>query len=115
MSDHGGDDGRATAHAGAGSAVRSGSPPDTTGAPDHTNIEYRIAYLEERLAARGLGELGMRVEAHGATVTVRGTVPTGECREELLSAVHEELAGLAVHTDILVAEVTPPGSPEELS
>ncbi|MEU5275315.1 BON domain-containing protein [Streptomyces asoensis] len=89
--------------------------PHTSRAPDDTNIEYRIASLEERLAARGLGELGMRVEAHGATVTVRGTVPTAQCREELLGAVHEELAGLAVHTDILVAEVTPPGPAEELS
>ncbi|MET7652424.1 BON domain-containing protein [Streptomyces sp. NPDC005486] len=113
MSDHDGDEGRAATDA--GGSAHSGSSPDTTFAPDHTNIEYRIAYLEERLAARGLGELGMRVEAHGATVTVQGTVPTAQCREELLSAVHEELAGLAVHTDILIAEVTPPGSPEELS
>ncbi|MFI5963133.1 BON domain-containing protein [Streptomyces asoensis] len=89
--------------------------PGTPRASDDTNIEYRIASLEERLAARGLGELGMRVDAHGATVTVRGTVPTAQCREELLGAVHEELAGLAVHTDILVAEVTPPGAAEELS
>lgn len=88
----------------------------STGAPGGTeHVEYRIAHLEERLAARGLGELGMRVEAHGATVVVQGTVPTAQCREELLSAVHEELEGLAVHTDVLVAETTAPGRPEELT
>ncbi|WP_328483931.1 BON domain-containing protein [Streptomyces sp. NBC_00377] len=115
MSDHRADTPRAQTGAGGPSATRPASPPGATPATEPTNIEYRIASLEERLAARGLGELGMRVEAHGATVTVRGTVPTAQCREELLSAVHEELAGLAVHTDILIAEVTPPGSPEELS
>jgi len=46
----------------------------------------------------------MRIEMHGAAVTVRGTVPSADCREELLRAVGQELAGLAVHTDILIAE-----------
>ncbi|MEW2049809.1 hypothetical protein [Streptomyces sp. NPDC005476] len=110
MSDHRADTPRAQT-----GAARPASRPGATPATEPSNIEYRIASLEERLAARGLGELGMRVEAHGATVTVRGTVPTAQCRDELLSAVHDELAGLAVHTDILIAEVTLPGSPEELS
>ncbi|MFE9767999.1 hypothetical protein ACFYPC_26355 [Streptomyces sp. NPDC005808] len=79
------------------------------------NIEYRIAGLEARLAAGELGELGMRIEMHGAAVTVRGTVPTADCREELLRAVGQELAGLAVHTDILIAEVTPPDHSEDLT
>jgi hypothetical protein len=79
------------------------------------NIEYRIAALEARLAAGALGELGMRVESRGAVVTVTGTVPTAQCREELLGAVHEELAGLAVHTDIHVAEVAPPDHAEDLT
>ncbi|MFI1361212.1 hypothetical protein ACH4TV_47805 [Streptomyces sp. NPDC020898] len=78
------------------------------------NIEYRIAALEARLAAGELGELGMRVETHGTAVTVHGTVPTAQCREELLRAVHEELAGFAVHADIQTAEVTPPDHAEDL-
>lgn len=78
------------------------------------NIEYRVAALEERLAAGVLGELGMRVETHGTAVTVHGTVPTAQCREELLRAVHEELAGLAVHADIQTAEVNPPDHAEDL-
>lgn len=87
----------------------------TSEAPGTTNTEYRIAHLEARLAAEEPGELGMRVEAHGATVTIRGTVPTAACRERLLRAVHEELAGLDVHTDIQVADVTPPAHAEDLS
>lgn len=79
------------------------------------NIEYRIAALEARLAAGALAELGMRVETRGSAVTVHGTVPTAQCRAELLRAVHEELAGLAVHTDIQTAEVTPPDHAEELT
>lgn len=79
------------------------------------NIEYRIAALEARLAAGSLGELGMRVEMRGTAVTIHGTVPTAQCRAELLRAVHEELAGLAVHTDIQTAEVTPPDHAEDLT
>ncbi|MEU2588684.1 hypothetical protein ABZ612_38880 [Streptomyces avermitilis] len=79
------------------------------------NIEYRIADLASRLAAGELGELGMRIETHGAAVTVRGTVPTAHCREEVLRAVRQELAGLAVHTDILIAEVDPPDHSEDLT
>ncbi|MET7488495.1 hypothetical protein [Streptomyces sp. NPDC005538] len=79
-----------------------------------TNIEYRIARLENRLAAGECGELGLRVETHGAAVTVRGTVPTAVCREDVLRTVRSELAGLTVHTDIGIAEVVPPERPEEL-
>lgn len=80
-----------------------------------TNIEYRIAHLQERLAAGDLGELGMRVEPRGSAVTVMGTVPTAHCREELLRTVNEELAGLAVHYDIVVAEAAAPDHPEEVA
>lgn len=79
------------------------------------NIEYRIAALEARLAAGTLGELGMRVEMRGTSVSVHGTVPTAQCREELLRTVREELAGLAVHTDIQTAEVSPSGHAEDLT
>ncbi|TXS57967.1 hypothetical protein EAO77_16715 [Streptomyces sp. t39] len=78
-------------------------------------IEYRIGHLQNRLAADGLAELGMRIETHGASVTIRGTVPTAGCRDELLRAAHEELAGLEVHTDIQITEATPPGAAEELT
>ena len=88
-----------------------GGGPD----PAAANIEYRIAALEARLAAGALGELGMRVEMRGSAVVVHGTVPTVQCREELLRAVHEELAGLAVHTDIQTAEVSPPDHAEDLT
>ncbi|CAM5706056.1 BON domain-containing protein OS=Streptomyces alboniger OX=132473 GN=CP975_28795 PE=4 SV=1 [Streptomyces alboniger] len=79
------------------------------------NVEYRIAHLHERLAAEGHGELGVRVEHRGSSVTVAGTVPTAQCREELLRAVHEELDGLTVHCDIVVAEAAAPDHVEEIS
>lgn len=86
-----------------------------TGSGPTVNVEYRVAALEARLAAGELGELGMLIETHGTTVTVRGTVPTAHCREELLRAVHEELAGLPVHTDVQLAEVIPPDHSEDLT
>ncbi|MET7571777.1 hypothetical protein ABZT04_25180 [Streptomyces sp. NPDC005492] len=92
---------------------RGGERGAATGQPA-TNIEYRIAQLENRLASGECGELGLRVETHGAAVTVRGIVPTAVCREEVLRTVRRELAGLTVHTDIGVAEVVPPESPEDL-
>lgn len=79
------------------------------------NVEYRIAHLKERLAAEQLGELGIRVEHRGSSVTVVGTVPTSSCREELMRTAQDELAGLKVHFDILVAESAAPGHPEEIA
>ncbi|MEV7194866.1 hypothetical protein AB0N81_24120 [Streptomyces sp. NPDC093510] len=82
---------------------------------DRANVEYRIAHLKERLAAEELGELGIRVESRGSSVTVVGTVPTSHCREELLRTVNEELDGLTVHFDVVVAESAAPDHPEEVS
>jgi hypothetical protein len=47
-------------------------------------------------------------------VVVTGTVPSTQCRETVLRTVHDELAGLTVHTDIVVAETTSPDHAEEL-
>jgi hypothetical protein len=79
------------------------------------HAEYRIAHLKERLAAEEVGELGIRVEHHGSSVTVIGTVPTAHCREELLRTTREELDGLTVHFDIVVAESSAPDHPEEVA
>lgn len=78
------------------------------------NVDYRIAHLRERLAAEELGELGVRAEVRAGAVAVTGTVPSAQCRETLLRIVHEELAGLTVHSDIVVAETTRPDHAEEL-
>ncbi|MEU0117905.1 hypothetical protein ABZ137_30480 [Streptomyces bobili] len=78
------------------------------------NIEYRVAHLHDRLAAEELAELGVRAEVRAGAVVVTGTVPSAECRETLLRTVHEELAGLAVHTDVLVAETASPDHAEDL-
>ncbi|MFF6995278.1 BON domain-containing protein [Streptomyces sp. NPDC008313] len=99
-----------------------GHPPAGAAPPAHgahtantANTEYRIAHLRERLAAEELGELGMRVEPRGSSVAVIGTVPTTHCREELVRTVDEELAGLAVHYDVVVADATAPDHPEEVA
>ncbi|MWA09380.1 hypothetical protein [Streptomyces sp. BA2] len=82
---------------------------------DQAHADYRIAHLKERLAAEELGELGIRIENRGSSVMVAGTVPTAHCREELLRTVHEEMAGLTVHFDIVVADSSAPDHPEELA
>ncbi|MFV0137764.1 hypothetical protein ACLGIH_32015 [Streptomyces sp. HMX87] len=82
--------------------------------PPAQNVEYRVAHLKDRLAAEELGELGVRSEIRAGAVVVTGTVPSVQCRETLLRVVHEELAGLTVHSDIVVAETTRPDHAEEL-
>ncbi|WP_320780700.1 BON domain-containing protein [Streptomyces sp. CRN 30] len=88
----------------------------STGAEQNAelNIEYRVAHLHDRLAAEELGELGVRAEIRAGAVVVTGTVPSAQCRETLLRAVDEELAGLTVHSDIVVAETARPDRAEEL-
>jgi hypothetical protein len=77
--------------------------------------EYRVAHLQDRLASGELGELGVRVEVRGETVLVTGTVPSARCRDDVVSTVREELAGLEVHCDIVVSEPSSPDHAEELS
>lgn len=89
-----------------------GSPAGPRAAP---SPEYRVAHLQDRLASGELGELGVRAEVRGGTVLVTGTVPSARCREDVLSAVREELAGLEVHCDIVVSEPSSPDHAEELS
>ncbi|GAA3062050.1 BON domain-containing protein [Streptomyces glomeratus] len=105
MSNHG----AGQAHAGAPAAGSAGS------AGNAENTEYRVAHLIEHLAAGHLGELGVRVEVRGESVQLTGTVASAQCREEILGMVREELAGVPVHSDILVAENSAPGHAEELS
>ncbi|MFI6208014.1 BON domain-containing protein [Streptomyces sp. NPDC051041] len=83
-------------------------------APPAAHVEYRVAHLQDRLAAEELGELGVRTEMRAGAVVVSGTVPSARCRETLLRIVGEELAGITVHSDIVVAETTRPDHAEEL-
>ncbi|WP_031506151.1 BON domain-containing protein [Streptomyces megasporus] len=78
-------------------------------------IEYRIGHLQERLVHEEIAEQGMRIEARGDTVVVTGTAPTTECRETIERVVREELAGVPVRTDIVVADSTAPDRSEELA
>ncbi|MFF4957661.1 BON domain-containing protein [Streptomyces sp. NPDC001222] len=86
-----------------------------SGAPAAGNTEYRVAHLLERLAAGHPGELGVRVEVRGEAVQLTGTVASAQSREEILGMVREELAGVPVHSDIVVAETSAPGQAEELA
>lgn len=78
------------------------------------DTEYRLAHLRDRLADDEVGELGLRIELHGAHVTVSGTVPTEERRVAVERIVAEALAGLTVHTDIALADGRPPVGVEDL-
>ncbi|EFL29703.1 conserved hypothetical protein [Streptomyces viridochromogenes DSM 40736] len=90
-------------------------PEHPGGSEPAQNLDYRIAHLQDRLASGELGELGVRVEARGQTVLLTGTVPSAPCREEILRTVHEELAGVAVHSDLVVTETSSPDHAEELA
>ncbi|TRV73247.1 hypothetical protein FKN01_27750 [Streptomyces sp. 130] len=81
------------------------APPD---------VEYRIAHLKERLAAEETADLGIRIENRGSSVTVIGSVPSAHCRAELMDTVSEELAGLTVRFDVVVAGAEAPDRPEEV-
>ncbi|MGW8064099.1 BON domain-containing protein [Streptomyces ziwulingensis] len=83
-------------------------------APAAGNVEYRVAHLHDRFAAEELGELGVRTEIRAGAIAITGTVPSARCREVLLRIAHEELAGLTVHADIVVAQTSRPDQAEEL-
>ncbi|MFI2223970.1 hypothetical protein [Streptomyces fradiae] len=76
--------------------------------------EYRIARLRDRLASEDIAELGVRIEERGG-VALYGTVSGAACRGEVLRIAREELAGLALHEDLVVAGSDAPTRQEELS
>ncbi|WP_233221594.1 BON domain-containing protein [Streptomyces carminius] len=96
-------------------ARRTGSGAGEGSGAGAGNTEYRIAHLQERLVREEIAELGMRIESRGDAVVVTGTVPTAECRETVERVAREELAGVPVRTDIVVADATAPDRPEELA
>ncbi|AOT57415.1 MULTISPECIES: hypothetical protein [Streptomyces] len=77
--------------------------------------EYRIARLRDRLASEDIAELGVRIEERGGGVALYGTVSGAACRGEVLRIAREELAGLALHEDLVVAGSDAPTRQEELS
>jgi osmotically-inducible protein OsmY len=80
------------------------------------NIEYRVAHLQERLAGDDtLGELGVRVEVRAGAVALTGTLPSADCRDEVLRIVRDAMAGLVVRCDLVVADTTAPDHAEELT
>lgn len=87
------------------------SPPT----PPAANLDYRVAHVAEHLASGPLGELGVRLETHGDAVLLTGTVPSAQCRDDILRMVREELAGHPVHCDLLVAGTSSPDHGEELT
>ncbi len=88
------------------------SAPGTGGAQ---SLDYRLAHLSERLAAGDLGELGVRAEIRGQAVLLTGTVPSAQCRDEVLRVAREALEGTPVHCDLVVADTSAPDHAEELT
>jgi hypothetical protein len=88
------------------------APP---GAAPALNTEYRVAHLLEHLAAGHPGELGVRGEVRGEAVLLTGTVASAQCRDEILGMIREELTGIPVHHDIVVADTSTPDHAEELT
>ncbi|MEU3858729.1 BON domain-containing protein [Streptomyces sp. NPDC028722] len=86
-----------------------------TSPPPAGNLDYRVAHLAEHLASGNLGELGVRLEMRGDAVLLTGTVPSTQCRDEILQLAREELAGHPVHCDLLVAGTTSPDHGEDLT
>ncbi len=99
---------------GAANAQNAEKAQNAQNAETTENVEYRVAHLHDRLAAEELGELGVRAEIRAGAIALTGTVPSAGCRESVLRIAREELAGLTVHTDIVVAETTRPDHAEEL-
>ncbi|MEU8728244.1 BON domain-containing protein [Streptomyces tendae] len=100
--------------AASGPATAAGAPGIPVKPGDPGNVEYRVAHLQERLAAEELGELGVRAEVRAGSIALTGTVPSAQCREAVLRLARQELAGLTVHADVVVAETTRPDHAEEL-
>ncbi|MER6678594.1 hypothetical protein [Streptomyces sp. NPDC000983] len=78
------------------------------------NLEYRVAHVAEHLAQGPCGELGVRAEIRGDAVLLTGVVPSPECCENIREVATEELSGVTVRFDLVVAECDPPGRSEAL-
>ncbi|MEY9996414.1 hypothetical protein ABIE67_008446 [Streptomyces sp. V4I8] len=85
--------------------------PGTGGAQ---NLDYLVAHLTDHLAAGHLGELGVRIEIRGEAILLTGTVPSAQCRDDVLRAARAELLGHPVHCDIVVADNAAPDHAEEV-
>ncbi|MEV5147327.1 BON domain-containing protein [Streptomyces sp. NPDC052727] len=88
------------------------SPPHPSAAG---SFDYRVAHLAEHLASGDLAELGVRLELRGDAVLLTGTVPSTQCRDDILRMAREELAGHPVHSDLLIAGTSSPDHGEDLT
>ncbi|MGN9758229.1 BON domain-containing protein [Streptomyces sp. SD31] len=84
------------------------------GAGGAQSLDYRVAHLADHLAAGDLGELGVRIEIRGEAVLLTGTVPSAQCRDDVLHMARDELPGTPVHCDIVVADASAPDHAEEV-
>ncbi|MFD0395691.1 BON domain-containing protein [Streptomyces nogalater] len=51
----------------------------------------------------------------GDVVLLTGTVPSTQCRDDILRMAREELAGHPVHSDLLIAGTSSPDHGEDLT
>ncbi|MFE6617694.1 BON domain-containing protein [Streptomyces sp. NPDC057740] len=78
------------------------------------NLDYLVAHLTDHLAAGPLGELGVRIEIRGEAILLTGTVPSAQCRDDVLRSARAELPGHPVHCDLVVADNAAPDHAEEV-
>ncbi|MGI5379969.1 hypothetical protein ACQEV2_38110 [Streptomyces sp. CA-251387] len=78
------------------------------------NLDYLVAHLTDHLAAGPLGELGVRIEIRGEAVLLTGTVPSVQCRDDVLRTARAELLGHPVHCDIVIVDNSAPDHAEEV-
>lgn len=79
------------------------------------SADYRVAHLTERFAEGRCGELGVRAEMRGEAVLLTGTVPSDQCRDDILRLTREEFPDATVRCDLVTARTTPPDDAEDLS
>lgn len=77
---------------------------------------YMAGQIERALHGdRRTHELGIRVEADGADVVLRGQVASEERRRLVGQVAGEQAPGLTVRNEVSVTELLPPDVPEVLS
>lgn len=85
----------------------------SSGAP--AGLDYRVAHLTEHFAAGLPGELGVRAELRGEAVLLTGTVPSAQCREDIMRIAREAFPDVPLHCDIVTARTAPPDDAEDLA
>lgn len=86
----------------------------TPAGPAAESLDYRVAHLTERFAEGFSGELGVRARVRGEAVLLTATVPSAQCRDDIMRIAREALPEVPLHCDIVVTGSDAPDHAEEL-